>query len=349
MSHPLRIVHYLNQFFGQIGGEDKADAPPVVTQGPVGPGLAFKAALAGQAEIVATIICGDNTMSDAPEKQAARIADMAAAFKPDLLIAGPAFGAGRYGMACGQVSAAVSSALGIPTLAGLHESNPAVDIFRSRAILVPTGPTAASMRAAVADISQVALELGRGQAPAAGTYFTQGIRMPVFHEQCAANRAADMLLARLRKSPTETELPLPSFEHVPPAPPLDNLSSSVIVMVTEGGLTPKGNPDRIEASMATKFGIYPVDKHSDLADGSYQASHGGYDNACVNADLNRLLPLDALRKLERDGVIGAIAPVFYTTAGNATTMNNAQQFGRSIAQDIRKRIHGQAGVFLTAT
>ncbi|MBC7104468.1 MAG: hypothetical protein H5T97_00860, partial [Firmicutes bacterium] len=41
----LRVVHYLNQFFGQIGGEEKADAAPVAREGPVGPGLAVGAAL----------------------------------------------------------------------------------------------------------------------------------------------------------------------------------------------------------------------------------------------------------------------------------------------------------------
>ena len=34
----LKIVHYLNQFFGQIGGEDKADIPPRLKKGTVGPG-----------------------------------------------------------------------------------------------------------------------------------------------------------------------------------------------------------------------------------------------------------------------------------------------------------------------
>ncbi|GAI47254.1 unnamed protein product, partial [marine sediment metagenome] len=28
-----RVVHYLNQFFGQIGGEAKANIPPLVREG----------------------------------------------------------------------------------------------------------------------------------------------------------------------------------------------------------------------------------------------------------------------------------------------------------------------------
>ncbi len=34
----MRVVHYLNQFFGGVGGEDQAGFPPQVIQGAVGPG-----------------------------------------------------------------------------------------------------------------------------------------------------------------------------------------------------------------------------------------------------------------------------------------------------------------------
>ena len=53
-----RIVHYINQFFAGIGGEEKADIAPEVREGIVGPGLAFKTALGEGYEIVATVICG---------------------------------------------------------------------------------------------------------------------------------------------------------------------------------------------------------------------------------------------------------------------------------------------------
>ena len=38
MAEPIRVVHYLNQFFGGIGGEDKANTPPEIRRGPVGVG-----------------------------------------------------------------------------------------------------------------------------------------------------------------------------------------------------------------------------------------------------------------------------------------------------------------------
>ena len=41
MTKEIKIVHYLNQFFGQIGGEEKADISPRLKEGPVGPGAAL--------------------------------------------------------------------------------------------------------------------------------------------------------------------------------------------------------------------------------------------------------------------------------------------------------------------
>ena len=59
-----RIVHYLNQFYGQIGGEEFADQEPILREGIVGPGTGLQAVLGEKAEIVATIICGDNYFAD---------------------------------------------------------------------------------------------------------------------------------------------------------------------------------------------------------------------------------------------------------------------------------------------
>ena len=41
----IKIIQYLNQFFGQIGGEDKADIPPLIRDKAVGPATAFAAQL----------------------------------------------------------------------------------------------------------------------------------------------------------------------------------------------------------------------------------------------------------------------------------------------------------------
>ena len=96
-------MHYLNQFFGGLGGEEKADAAPQASDGPVGPGRAINNALGDRGEVVGTVICGDNHYAESTTKALNRIMDMIGAYKPDLVIAGPAFNAGRYGVACGQL------------------------------------------------------------------------------------------------------------------------------------------------------------------------------------------------------------------------------------------------------
>ena len=103
----LKVVQYINQFFAQIGGEEKADIKPELREGVVGPGLAFNTAFGDDAEIVATIICGDSYFNENIEEAKATILDMIRPYSPDLFIAGPAFNAGRYGVACGTICDAV--------------------------------------------------------------------------------------------------------------------------------------------------------------------------------------------------------------------------------------------------
>ncbi len=68
-----KIIFYANQFFGGVGGENEADFEPVIKEGPVGPALAFKAALK-DAEVTHTIICGDNFMASHKDEALKRIA-----------------------------------------------------------------------------------------------------------------------------------------------------------------------------------------------------------------------------------------------------------------------------------
>ena len=93
-----RIVHYLNQFYGQIGGEG------VCRPGtnPAGRHCGTRHRAAGcsgeKAEIVATIICGDNYFADHQEDALETILTMTEGLEPDMFIAGPGFNAGRYGL-----------------------------------------------------------------------------------------------------------------------------------------------------------------------------------------------------------------------------------------------------------
>ena len=66
----IKVVHYINQFFAQIGGEEKADYPAELRVGEiVGPGQALTQQFGEEAEIVATIVCGDSYFNENLDKQ----------------------------------------------------------------------------------------------------------------------------------------------------------------------------------------------------------------------------------------------------------------------------------------
>ena len=70
----IKVVHYINQFFAQIGGEEKADYPAEIRVGEVvGPGLALTQNFKDEAEIIATVICGDSYFNENLEKAKADI------------------------------------------------------------------------------------------------------------------------------------------------------------------------------------------------------------------------------------------------------------------------------------
>ena len=106
-----KIVHYINQFFAGIGGEDKADAPFEVRANAVGPGRSLQIALGARATIVRTLVCGDNTFHEARDDVIQAALDAIQESQPDLLVAGPAFNAGRYGLACAALCTAANENL----------------------------------------------------------------------------------------------------------------------------------------------------------------------------------------------------------------------------------------------
>src|SRR5262245_8100353 len=190
----VRVVHYLNQFFGQIGGEEYAGAPPQIRLGAVGPGRLLQTLLrtgGDDYEIVATVICGDNTLAERPEEITQQIVQLMRAHSPQVLVAGPAFNAGRYGQACGQVCATVQTELGIPAITGMYDENPGVALFRDRVLIARTGNSARFMADALRHMAALAVRLAAGERidrPADEGCFAYGRKRPATHQQTAAER-----------------------------------------------------------------------------------------------------------------------------------------------------------------
>jgi len=76
-------------------------------------------------------------------------------------------------------------------------------------------------------------------------------------------------------------------------------------------------------------------------------SHGGYDNGDVNKDVNCMFPLDRLRELKEEGLIGEVADTHVGFMGGG---GNQQKFTDETGPAIAKLLkdEGVDGVIMTA-
>ena len=346
----IRVVHYINNFYAGIGGEEKADIPPEIRPGTVGPGAALAASLGDEFEVVATAICGDSHFGANLEEDTRALLDLMAPYKPQLFVAGPAFNAGRYGVACGTMAKAVEERFAIPVVTGMYEENPGVDMFRKDLFIIATSNSAADMRKSMPKVAELAKKLAKGQevlGPKEEGYIERGIRVNYFHETRGSERGIQMLVKKMAKEPFTTEYPMPSFDRVTPAAPLTDIKHAKIAVVTSGGIVPQGNPDRIESSSATKYGIYSIEGMDHMDKKDFMTIHGGYDRAFVLEDPDLVVPLDVLRELEKQGEFGELANYFITTTGTGTSTGNAKRFGEDF---VNKLLEDKiSAVILTST
>lgn len=345
----IKIIYYINQFFGNIGGEEEADFEPIVKEGPVGPGMGLENMLKDKGEIVATVICGDSYFAENQDEAIENILDYISKYEADIFIAGPAFNAGRYGIACGAICEAVTEKRNIPAVTAMYPENPGVEPYKKNIYILKTGNSAAAMREILPKLATFIPRLLSDKEigfPEEEGYIPQGRRVNVFSEKQGAVRAVDMLMKKMKGENFTTELPMPIFTHVDPVPGI-NLKEATIALVTSGGIVPWGNPDSLKASNADRFLSYNIENIDDLKEGEYQTVHGGYDPVCANQDPDRILPLDVLKQLESEKAFKKLYNEYFVTVGNTTAVSNARKFG----EDIAKRLlnDGVDGVILTST
>ena len=260
MNPQIRVVHYLNQFFAQIGGEDKAEVGPQIKDGLIGPGRALQQALGEHGEIVATIFCGDNYFAEHQAQTIDQLIQRMAEYKPDLLIAGPAFESGRYGIACGAICQAAQQRLGIVAVAGMDEDNVGAGLYRKNIYIINSGATIARMVPTLQRMAALGVKLARREAigkPEDEGYLARGIKRNEFAAKPPAERAVDMLLAKLRGENFTQKSRRRNLPGANRPRRCTNLKSAVIALVTDGGLVPEGNPDNIEPGRPTRFTTIP--------------------------------------------------------------------------------------------
>ena len=349
-----KTILYLNQFFGQIGGEELADHAPEIREGLVGPAMELQKQLGDDVKVTHTIICGDNFMGSRTQEAIDVIISFLEDKEIDIFFAGPAFRAGRYGSACGNICKAVKEKFNIPVITSMNDENPGVEMFRKEMYIFKGGASAAAMRKDVAAMAKFGLKILQGEAlrPAAQEgYFGRGVRSQIWLNPPvpAAERVIDMLLKKVKGEAFQTELPIPKADLVPIAPAIspEELKMEQVALVTSGGIVPVGNPDRIQSASATKWGRYDVSCKNDLVANEFMTIHAGYDPAAANADADVCVPLDALRQYEREGKIGGVFKYFYSTVGTGTTQAEAARMGREIAAELIEA--GVRAVILTST
>src|SRR5882724_13044259 len=279
MRGQLRVVHYLNQFFGGIGGEDQAHVGVTAKAGAVGPGRA----LDDGARVEATLIGGDNFVNERAEEASRAIAAELDRLEPDVLVAGPAFGSGRYGLACALVCQ-VAQSRRVPAITAMHPENPGASSARRGIYIVPTGASTTSMQAALDALAPLVRRLGRGEplGPAeVDGYLPRGARRVHDRGRPGYQRALDMLLDKLHGRSYRSEVPYAAPERVAPASPIADLARARIAMITTGGLVRKGNPDRQVSANAVRYHRHAVSELESLSPKEWEAYHAGYFNHLV--------------------------------------------------------------------
>ena len=338
MKQPVRVVHYVNQFFGGLGGEERAQTPLEVREGPVGPGRALQQALDAEGTVVATLVCGDDYVAEREEAAGAGMRDALQRYQPDLVLAGPAFDSGRYGLGC-ALACRVARSLGIHAVTAMYPDNAAIITHRRELLAVPTGLNIAEMRDIVARMVALGLKVVRGEqlGPALEEgYIPHGVRTLVTKDRVGYERAVDMLLARVAGRPFVSEISVQQYERVTPAPPVADLSRATIGIVVSTGIVPRGNPDRLPGARALTAGRYSIDRLPRLTLGDWESAHGGFNTKVLNTENpDYALPLATLRALEAEGVIGGVYPWIFSTVGNQTAVGPARAIGQLAAAEFR--------------
>jgi len=174
----------------------------------------------------------------------------------------------------------------------------------------------------------------------------EGLKQEIV-EKTGAERAVDMIVVKLAGKPFASEIPLPNYQHPTPASPVKEIAKAKIALVTSGGLIPRGNPDGLTPGFSKSFGSYSIKEVSRLTGYEWRAYHIGFRTHYIDEDPMRLVPVDVMRDLEKEGVIGKLNDTFYSYSGVVTSVGDSQNIARGIIE--RLKTDGVDAVILTAT
>lgn len=138
--------------------------------------------------------------------------------------------------------------------------------------------------------------------------------------------------------------PWESGEAVPWSPPQKPLSACKLALVTTSGVhhTAQEPFDMQDSDGDPTFRT--IDGASIAND--YKITHDYYDHSDAEKDLNIIFPLDRLRELQQEGVIGQLADSHYSFMGHIDGRHIATLIGQAAKQVVEKLKQDQIDVVL---
>ena len=142
--------------------------------------------------------------------------------------------------------------------------------------------------------------------------------------------------------------PCMEFDDTPWAPLSRPLSASKVALVTTAGLHLRDDKpfNRDHPGGESTYRVIPGDANpADIVQSHFSI---GFDRTAIYRDLNITYPVDRMRELAAQGVIGGLAPNGYSFMGALRDCAViAEQTGPEVAQ--RLKADGAEAVFLTPT
>ncbi len=344
----MKILYYLNTYFAGMGAEEAADNPITFTTEAKGPASGLLALLGEGFELSCVAIAGDNYAATHLSEMLKKIEKKLDEGKIDVVIAGPAFNAGRYAQACHEVCK-LAMDHGLLGVMGMDFDAPGREQYSKDCYVFPSGASAAGMRKTLPLFAEFLKRRAAGEPerPAREEgYFPRGIRKTVIRDRCAAPRALDMLELKLAGKPFVTENPVHVIDKIEPAQPVV-LKDSVIGLATTGGLFPKGNPDKCKSRGGDTWGEYNISGQDSLVPGEWEVVHSGYSAEYADKNPNYIMPLSVIRDMERQGRFKGVHENFLATAGNGGAVEDCETTGKRWAEYFKSS--GVNAVLLVST
>ncbi len=231
-----------------------------------------------------------------------------------------------------------------------------MEIYRKYAFICKTPNIVRGMPEVLRNMVRLAFRLISGEPerrlltrenlpkPEEYNYFSRNLLRNEYCEKSIAERSVEKLVAKLQGKPFESEVIPPTFERVTPPAPIKDLSKCEIALISDGGLVPKGNPDGLARRSNLKWGAYDVE----ALFREYEVTHAGYFNDHVLERPDRLVPVDVMKDMVKEGKIGKLHRTFFSTSGCTTVSKRCGEMGEEMGAEIKRR-GTIAGAILTST